>query len=487
LDSLRKEKPGLALAGAAAFALAWLAARAALQSITIDEADTYLVWAAAFPPVQWMGHANNHVLNSMLMRLSTTLLGVSQFSVRVPALLGAAVYLLAGCWLARALLRERWLRLAFFVCLVFNPFVQDHLVAARGYSLAAAFLLLALAIPVAHENAWRAAATSSLCLALSFAANFSFAFVDAAALVALFLWLGRKPRLLAPLVLPGLAVTVFLSASPLLTWSPNELVYGARSLRETAGSVIEASLFELNPEIVSPFLVPALSWAAQLLLPFLAAAALAAAIAAFRDRRLWLEERTRRIAGFGLGALGIAALALGVHTLAYHLFGLLLPKDRTALYLVPLATLAAGALVSLPALSRFARWSRRALSAALLALACYFLLCLRLTYFKEWAWDADVRPAYDALAYYHHAYGVTDVVSNWRYSSALEFYRRASGREAFPDFRFVSVSQAPPGRQAYVLDASSEWGVVVRERLQVVYRGDRSQIVVAIRPTGARK
>src|SRR5674476_1290617 len=75
----------------ALFALLWAVARACVQSITIDEADTYLVWVARHDPSQWEAASNNHVLNSLLMRLFTSVFGVSHLSVRAPALLGACV------------------------------------------------------------------------------------------------------------------------------------------------------------------------------------------------------------------------------------------------------------------------------------------------------------------------------------------------------------------------------------------------------------
>ena len=48
------------------------AAPTRIQSITIDEADTYLVWVARSNPSHWEASSNNHVLNSLLMRLSTS-------------------------------------------------------------------------------------------------------------------------------------------------------------------------------------------------------------------------------------------------------------------------------------------------------------------------------------------------------------------------------------------------------------------------------
>src|SRR5260370_12200281 len=89
------------LPGTAIFALLWAVARACVQSITIDEADTYLVWVARHDPSHWEAASNNHVLNSLLMRLFTSVFGVSHLSVRAPALLGAAIYIAASSLLSR--------------------------------------------------------------------------------------------------------------------------------------------------------------------------------------------------------------------------------------------------------------------------------------------------------------------------------------------------------------------------------------------------
>jgi hypothetical protein len=161
----------------------WVVARAAVQSITIDEADTYLVFAGRSAPSHWAAAANNHMLNSMLMRLFTSLFGVYHLTVRLPALIGAAVYIGAAWVLARGIGRSGWLSWATFVCLTFNPFVMDHLVAARGYSLALGFLLLAIACGGLSGLPY-----VSICLALSFASNFSFALADAAVMLFILLW-----------------------------------------------------------------------------------------------------------------------------------------------------------------------------------------------------------------------------------------------------------------------------------------------------------
>ena len=93
--NLRRSVSQLLLPGTALFAFVWAVARACVQSITIDEADTYLAWVARPNPSHWEAASNNHVLNSLLMRLFTSVFGVSHLTVRAPALLGAAIYIAA--------------------------------------------------------------------------------------------------------------------------------------------------------------------------------------------------------------------------------------------------------------------------------------------------------------------------------------------------------------------------------------------------------
>src|SRR5690349_3614150 len=120
----------------AAFASLWVLARACVQSITIDEADTYLSYVAPQFPTQWSPSANNQILNTLLMRLSTSLFGPSNLTLRLPALIGAAVFIVAVLSIVRSLSSELTLSWPLFVCMVYNPFIMDHLVVARGYSLA---------------------------------------------------------------------------------------------------------------------------------------------------------------------------------------------------------------------------------------------------------------------------------------------------------------------------------------------------------------
>ncbi len=488
-----------ALAGTAACAFLCVLARAAIQSITIDEADTYLDFASGPAPSHWQAAANNHVLNSLLMRLSTTLFGVSELTVRMPALLGAAIYIWAALTLARLLPAGRWLRWCLLVSLTCNPFVMDYLVAARGYSLALGFLLASIALALhpldlRPDAVYRRCALCSLCAGLSFSANFSFALADASVLLLCALWLvrGARPggrtlaayaKALAASSLPGIAVALPITESALFRWTRGNLYFGATSLTETVRSVMDASLYRPNRYLLSPAVYKAFVFCGPYLFPALgiACALRLATIAIHRPKSGGGPRLAVQLAWFAGGA---ALLSLGLHALLYRFSHVYLPLGRTALFFAPLLALFTAALAAIPAASRPGRAARRLLLAAITAMSLYFLGCLRLTYFHDWEFDADVKHVYAVLTAYSRTYGLNDVCSNWRYVSALKFYRAASGPETPGGF-----SLGPPvdadyqaGRQIYVIFRPFGQPFIDRQHLAVVYEDAQSGVAVAIPP-----
>ncbi len=461
------------LGALAAFAMAWAITRAAVQSITIDEAVTHNVFVFNHRFLRYA--ANNHILNSMLMYGSTKLFGISQFTARLPALLGAALYIWASCRLCRLLSQSLFVQLAVFVGLVFNPFVFDHLVAARGYGLALAFLMWAIVYAaeayLKGQDLVFACAVSSACAGVSFDANFSFGAVNAVVLLAIFIAAcqkdpKRRGRLLAACVVPALALIGVVSGYALTHRHPNELIYGARSLGETFGSIIEASLFQNRFVFLKP-LVFALVGATG-------AAWLAAAIA---------SRAKSKTASVGALAAAVFAVTLAAHWLAFRIFGLLLPKDRTAIYFFPLFMIAAGALAAVPAVSHLGRYLRGAYLSSLAFMGIYFLLCLRLTYFKEWFWDADVQRTYAVLSCLNREHGVRQVASTWSYEAALNFYRLAHSSS------IAEIGQKfdPASTQVYVVDSFHTPEALEGKNLKIFYRSPTTDLVLSADPQSARE
>ncbi len=467
----------------ALFAISWAVIRACVQSITIDEADTYLLFAGRSARFIWYPSSNNHVLNSLLMWISTCLLGTSSITVRAPAILGTIIYICVCFFLCKYITDQFSLRLPLFICLTYNPFLFDFMVAARGYSLALACLLAAIAMPLwRREQEERACVWASLLLGLSFCANFSFAFVDAAAFFAIAVWAVRRrgPHILGACILPGFIAALLICGYPVLHWHKHELWYGATSLSQVARSIMQPSLFQLDPRFERAGLYLAMNYLKPALLPLLGILC-ACQVIVTRIDGSWLRDAgARRLGRLACALTAIAGLAIFTHWLGFRLFGLLLPMGRTAIYLVPFCTLIAGIVAAVRAQSGAGLWLHRGLICMFFTLACYFLLCLRLTYFEEWKWDAEVKDVYPLLAKYNHSDGVTDIGCSWYYTAALNYYRLASGRETIEEMK--SGAEPIPGKPVYVLHGLMDREFIAREGLAIVYRGASTDIVVAVKP-----
>jgi len=455
------------------FAFVWSVVRARVQSMTLDEADTYF-WFVAKSEV-FYPFPNNHVLNTALMWITTHAFGLSSLTARMPALLGAGVYILACYFLCRSITDRFSLQFPLFICLIFNPFILDFMAAARGYSLANAFLLVAIAIPVWDRWELRTSCMlASLALGLSFAANFSFGFVDLAAFLAIVAWAMRREsswRIAGACALPGLFVALLISGYPLTHMKKGDLFYGAHSLGEMTRSLVDASLYQLNPRFggslykVMQFLKPRM-------LPALGILCVLQIVV------------TRRLGRLAAGLAGIVTLTVILHWLAFRYDNLALPLSRTGIFLLPLCTLFAGTIAAAPTDLVVSRWLGRGMTAVFMCLACYFALCLRLSYFKEYEYDRDVKDVYAVLARLNHSYGVTDVAATGVYASPLNFYRVASGKETFPEFKAVAGA-FPAGRAIYIMHGPFEQPFIEREGLVIIYRGKAGEVVVGVPPHGA--
>lgn len=492
----------------AAAALGLIAARALLQSITIDEGDTYVYWVSGGLRRLSYPHSNNHLLNTYLIWVFTRLFGLNNVSMRLPAFLGAVLYLGATYRFCVARVAGDWLRVALYACLIGSPIVLDFFVAARGYGLALGLLTVAVVIQCGlleedpSDQVGRLAAASA-CLGLSFVANFSFALVDAVAM-GLFLpaWLGpgrsgagprRRARLCGLMVpaaiIPGALIATILAGWTLAHWPRGQLVYGALSWRETWES-LAAYVFPGPEQWIFPkALARALAAGAPVVLALAALVALGGW--AFGSGRRPASRASRR--GGGDRAVvylwGVIAAAVAAHEAAFHWAGLLLPKDRTAVYFVPLCLMAVGAAAGTPAPSAITTGLRRATAALLTVIAVCFLGCLRLRYFMLWRFDADIRECYVRLVEVVGRGRRIRIPSEFDATSALNYYREFFGDDSFEPFalydnpRFARETRYlpyPPGSPAYVLYLSRDSDFIAERHLRIVYRGPTSDLVIAV-------
>lgn len=473
---------------------AFVVLRASVQSVTIDEADTYLGFAARPDPLQWYPSSNNHILNSLLMRFLTIVFGVSHFVVRIPALIGAALYISSVAYLCR-LAPSSWISSTMLICLVANPFLQDYLVAARGYGLALGFLALAIALAVASTLHWPSTpptarlAWISISLALCVSANFSFAFAAVAAglVIGVILWrhhadhmrwsASNQLRFIAWGILPGLAVFYFLCGYTLLVWPRGEFTHGATSIRESLHSIVEDCLYEVNPHVVNPrvrdFLMRISNWLPALFLGVSVARILESITSAWRRKS---AATTGEIWAIGLTAALLVTCVL--HYAAWRLYGLKLPFHRTACF-IPVFLFLATFFSTLQGEGRTFPLRQKSTIGVLVTLAFYFLCCARLTYFKEWKYNSDAERIYATLSRESKNIGPNVTYSHWRYRAALSFCRAHAQEDVVGPLLESPSSEA----RLFVLYFPEDEPFIRSNHLTVLYRNDETGGTVARRPS----
>ena len=137
----RYEKAGIFIA---VIVFGYTCIRAAILSITIDEAATYL-WHVQLSFRQifshtWQGILETHLLNTLLIKIVTQFFGNSEFAIRIPALIGHVLYLFWTIKILNLFLKGRKFILGLSL-MVTNPYLLSFFSCARGYSLGLGFFM----------------------------------------------------------------------------------------------------------------------------------------------------------------------------------------------------------------------------------------------------------------------------------------------------------------------------------------------------------
>ncbi len=119
--------------------------RAVRVPFTIDESSTYLNYLSSnILAVFDLNSANNHLLNTVLAKITCSLGGSSEFILRLPNLLAYLIYLLFSFRILDRFIKNKIIVVCGFLLLNANPYVLDFFSLCRGYGLSLAFLLAAL-------------------------------------------------------------------------------------------------------------------------------------------------------------------------------------------------------------------------------------------------------------------------------------------------------------------------------------------------------
>jgi hypothetical protein len=257
--------------------------RAATQSFVHDEAWTWELYLSQ-PLSDTFHHfsASNHFLNTLLMRFCMDIFGLSELSLRLPTLAGAALFFWATYRIARRAFDSDFIMLLAIGAIALNPLTLDFMVAARGYGLGLGLLMWAFSEMLEALASRRSPRNASLALigtALTLSATATLIFALPAMLLGiLFLALQaremRGSAWLALLVPAAMVGALFAASYPFNPFDPAQradFYYGAHTAMESARDLAASALQHGGPLqslSLRPWSLPsAFGWAFENVIP----------------------------------------------------------------------------------------------------------------------------------------------------------------------------------------------------------------------------
>jgi hypothetical protein len=442
----RIDGPTAIAAGISLLIFAYIAIRAATLCITIDEALTYN-WHVSGGWGQIVTFTtpglpdNNHVLYTLLSKISVTLFGLSELTLRLPSLLGCLFYL-AGLNLCLRRIVPGWRQVVGVLALGLNPYVVDFLGLARGYGLGLGFTMLGLdallsSLTGTPGKVRRMTAQSSLLLfGLAALSNLSFLLVLGSAMFVIAIRLAYAGVTARPVTDPAespwlLLVKIVVPVLPIIAYLaiPLEIIRKDKLFDmgghtgfwdDTVISLFYGTIYN------SPWLMELDS----LLLEWIKAAAL------FLPVALVVLSRSdkRKFAMFSVLA-GMTATVILLSIAQHSLMHVAFLQGRRGLYLIPLFLLTVLALGDPP--KGFSRWfSALAMTIGLLVPAVFAvngLTSMNFHYIFDWNEYGGTRSAMVAVKEKIEREKPDVPVlmrTNWLFEPNMNFYRRALGLES---------------------------------------------------------
>lgn len=506
--------------------------RAATQAISHDEAVMF-EWFQSGPWSQLFGSefGNHHPLTVLFSRLAIGIFGLSEFSQRLPSLVGGALYFYAIFRICAFLLGEGALFLLGVAFLSLNPFLLDYLCLARGYSLGLAFFMYAMYQLMLYLSATRGAESpnrllnkAGIAVGLSIGCNVIMIFPTGALGLAFFAiliteWMlaksapvesaaaaeegrkkkkERKRKARSAATVDGarsawqamihLAVPALVVAGIIVTL-PRKLVYleegylGPPSLFAILEGIVRPSLLHsARGQLGLGALVPP-DLLARMVTYFVAPVVLLGlvmlTIAVFyelaRGRSFDALPETDRMLLL-LGVTMPAALLLIV--VSRYVFAQPYPEMRTVLYWIPLFGLASLTLVKrLLAGSRAQQAGAAAAIALMVLCVVQFATQFNTRYYAEWAYCAATKDMMEIIRAQHAAKpdARVRVGGSWELEPGINFYRamwQLTWME--PVFR-----ESPDADYDYYLLLRDDISLVERRRLKLLLKDDLSNSALA--------
>lgn len=387
------------------FLFTYIVLRAYLLSMTHDESLSFTILSG---DNSWTYTANNHLLNTKLMTYCSNLFGNQPLSLRLPNVISFIIYF-AFCIKLLSQFESKFIQISGYGILLLNPFLLDFFSLARGYGLSLGLLMASLFYLFQQLNVSEQKTPSLknyylflLFGSLSIYANLGLInyFMAAHILLAI------KIRKLTPFLI------MFLLGSIPILWtinklkelsSFNQLYFGEDTLNNCMQSILNCSLYNqkyaINTNIVWLILIPIL------LLSLLSIYHLKT----YKSNLLYLIL---------LNTIILLALIF-----EHYLMDAKFPKERTALYFVPLLGLTI--LESFNHFYKHYTYSKTAISLAstlmIFATLFHFYQSANVQYSLTWQYDANTKNAIESIIENNPQDSVT-VSSHWLFEPSIKYY-----------------------------------------------------------------
>jgi hypothetical protein len=390
--------------------------KAATLSFTHDESGTYLMlhqhtlWQIFTQESAWRS-ANNHILNTLLYKLSIRLFGQGDFAMRLPNVLAYWACLSVALWVINKKLINTISKFVLFVILFLNPYVLDFYSVCRGYGLSMFFHFTFLIFIWHFKDKKSIPVLYFAFFLLSLASLSLLTNLILFPVYTITLWLicfAEQPSrnlkihlVLAPFI-TGI-VTLSIVAKPIsYLVKYKEFEFGVASIWDSIKSIIQRSFSSLPKE---DFL-----WALDFLTIFLLLIIIYVLYHSFK------EKKNRFF------TISFITLIILLHILCFGL-GILFPTERKTTLYIPLLAL----LFSTHLFRYKVAEHRKASANALAFLGCVFLLVFNKKD-RTIEWDYDRKTKDFMLQIQDKANNKPVVVlTEWYFTPTAEYYLKTLG------------------------------------------------------------
>lgn len=382
--------------------------------ITHDESGQILYYAQQ--PIKEILSFNNpwptnHILNSILIKISTGIFGINAISGRLPNLLCGFLYLFLVYKISKLLFKNNTLALVLsYSFFVLNPFLFEFFTLARGYGIAAAFLLACIYAMLAYyyKPAKKYVVLFALSGFLMVMANFSFLTSFAALQIMAFTYLMYKREWKYLLLIgAGIILTASFSALPIIRMNQtDQFVYweGGSFVEKTIKSLWYTFKYDAPLSYLSER-----NWFLLLFFVFIAEFVLSI-----------IQRKNKLLAPFASWLLLLTVL---INLMQHYLIETPFLENRTALQYVVLY-----ALVLLSLFYRVFVWNKTAFYAlafpVMLFLVVHFKHSYNTKFAYEWRYDQNTIDLIQYLDRYDDFVLQTDLNTHWLFQPSFNFYTK---------------------------------------------------------------